>query len=173
MLDFWLVQTPADKRFAVDPALDAEIARRFGALHTELAAGVPTAWTTTPRRLLAAVIVLDQFSRNLHRGSGAAFAQDAAARALVRKALARGDDAAFDTVQRQFLYLPLMHSEAVADQTQSVALYAASGDADTLRFAEMHRDVVVRFGRFPGRNAALGRENSDEERAWLAGPQHF
>ena len=168
VLGFWFDETPAKARFAIDPALDAAIARRFGALHAALAAGVADAWRALPRRLLAAVVVLDQFSRNLHRGAAAAFAQDGAALALSRFAVARHDDAGMTVAERQFLYMPLMHSEDAVDQAQSVALYAGLGDADAHAFAEMHRDCIAQFGRFPGRNQALGRVSTAAERAWLA-----
>lgn len=168
VLNYWLVETPPQKRFARDAALDAVIAARFGDLHARLAAGVPDAWAATPHGLLAAVIVLDQFSRNLFRDDPRAFAHDGAALALTRRALARGDEAALDSIERQFLYLPLMHSEDPADQARSVALFDALGDPQPADFARRHQAVIARFGRFPGRNAALGRATTAAERTWLA-----
>lgn len=165
--DFWFAETRPEQRFASDPAFDARIAARFGTLYEVLAAGVPEAWQATPTGVLAAVIVFDQFPRNLFRGQAKAFATDAAARALTVTALARGDDAGLSEVERQFLYMPLMHSEDAADQQRSVALFEALSDTDAADFARRHRDVVARFGRFPARNAALSRETTAEEAAFL------
>lgn len=171
VLRFWFEETPPAKHFARDAALDAEIAARFGALNADLARRVPPDWRATPQTRLAAVIVLDQFSRNLHRGAAAAFAQDATARELADIAIARGDEAALTAKQRQFLYLPFMHGESAADQARSVALCATLDDADVLDFAQRHRDVIARFKRFPSRNAALGRTTTPAEAAWLASPE--
>lgn len=168
VLRFWLVETPPGKRFARDAALDAEIERRFGALHRSLSGEGAADWESDPRTLLAAVIVLDQFSRNLYRGSAAAFAQDDAARALTELALAKDWAVGLDATERQFLYLPLMHSERLADQERAVALFEANGDDFVADFARRHRDQIARFGRFPGRNAALGRTSTPVEAALLA-----
>ncbi len=170
VLAFWLGEIGPDKRFARDEALDAAIRERFGDLHASLAADVPSSWRATARTLLAAVIVLDQFSRNLSRGSGAAFANDAAALALTRQALARGDDAGMSPEERQFLYMPLMHSEVLADQEECIRLMEAAGLAESAEFARRHRDIIVRFGRFPHRNQALGRQSTPEELAFLKEP---
>lgn len=168
VLDFWFAETLAAQRFAADPAFDARIAARFGTLHRWLARGVPEAWRATPDGTLASVIVLDQFSRNIDRGTVAAFANDAAARALTEAALVRGDDAGVDTLHRQFLYMPLMHAEDTAVQARSVALFGAMGDPAVTDFARNHAAVIDRFGRFPARNAALGRASTAAELAFLA-----
>lgn len=170
VLDFWLVETPAGKRFARDDALDAAIAARFGVLHALLTAGVGPGWQMSVRPLLAAIIVLDQFSRNLHRGSPAAFAQDEAARDLARHAIARAWQVGLTVPERQFLFMPFMHSEAMADQRLSVALFEALGEPVALDFARRHMAQIERFGRFPQRNAALGRASSEEELAFMAQP---
>ena len=128
---------------------------------------MPSDWQATPGARRAAIVVLDQFSRNLYRDDARAFAQDGAARALVAAALAAGDDTGLDTTARQFLYMPLMHSESLADQTRSVALFATLGDADVLSFAQRHHDCIARFGRFPARNVALGRVSTADEAAFL------
>ena len=168
VLHFWLEEVPADKHFARDDALDATIAERFGALHAELAQGVPAHWTADPRSLLAAVIVLDQFSRNLFRDDGRAYAQDAAALALSCKALAAGDDAGMTALEKQFLYMPFMHSEQLADVERSIALMQSAGLDEAEEFARRHTAVIARFGRYPSRNAALGRTSTAEEEAFLA-----
>ena len=128
-------------------------------------------WAETPRGSLALVIVLDQFSRNLFRGSPEAYAADAKARAVTRAAIARGFDHAVTPTHRIFFYLPFEHSESLADQDESVRLFetlrCVRGD-DTARHAHQHRDVIRRFGRFPHRNSALGRATTPEEATYLA-----
>lgn len=173
VLRFWLEETPRDKHFARDDALDDAIRARFGLLHAQLAQAVPPGWRATPDGRLAAVIVLDQFSRNLHRDAAAAFASDAAALDLARHALACGDDREASALRLQFLYLPFMHSEDADQQARSEAMFAALATrapemADAADFARRHAAVIERFGRFPSRNAALGRESTPAERAFLA-----
>ncbi len=171
VLDFWFETLATPQRFARDAAVDAEIARRFGALHADFAKnGVPDDWRATADGRLAAVIILDQISRNLHRDSPAAFAQDAEARALADRALASGDDKMLDPDRATFLYLPFEHSEALADQDCSAALFTALGNPNYLDYAIRHRDVIARFGRFPHRNATLGRVSTADELAYLAQP---
>ena len=123
----------------------------------------------TPRGTLALIILLDQFSRNLHRGSSEAFAADAKARQIARAAVAHGLDLQFGPVERLFLYLPFEHSEDLADQDEAVRLFETL-DEEQRDWARRHRDVIVRFGRFPRRNAALGRISTQEEEAYLAEP---
>ena len=173
VLRFWLHEVPPEKRFARDGALDAECARRFKALRDELAATGAAGWWDDPRDALAAVIALDQFSRNIYRGSAEAFAADPIARSLADKAIRQGWDRDMTIPERQFLYMPFQHSEDAADQDRAVALFASTGDEQSSRFAELHRDAIRRFGRFPGRNAALGRPNTPEEKAFLAQEQAF
>ena len=174
VIDFWLRETPVEKRFARDAALDAEIARRFGALHARLAAGVSADWQTDARTMLGAIIVLDQFSRNLFRDDPRAFAQDSAALALAWQIVVKGWDMELSALERPFVYLPFEHAEDVAAADQSVALFDALGDAESLDYARRHRVVIAKFGRYPGRNKALGRESNAAERAFLAEhPQGF
>ena len=170
VIDFWLVETPAGKRFHGGAELDAAIARRFGALYARLRAAPPGPSDLGPRSALAAVIVLDQFPRNMFRGSAEAFATDAAALAIARAAVATRADTPLDIDARLFLYLPFEHSEALADQERAVELISALGDAEWTRFAIAHRDIVRRFGRFPHRNAALARTSTPDEIEFLAGP---
>ena len=122
-----------------------------------------------PRRALALIIVLDQFPRNMCRGSARTFAADPAARAVADRALARGFDQNLALNERQFFYLPFEHSEALADQERSCALCRATGDAELLKWAELHADIIRRFGRFPHRNAVLGRTTTPDEQAFLDG----
>lgn len=173
VLRFWLEEVPPEKRFARDDGLDAECERRFGALRDRVAAAGAVGWCDDPRTLLAAVILLDQFSRNIYRGSAEAFAADPIAFALAETAIARGWDRHMTVAERQFLYMPFQHAEDRADQERSVALYEALDDPLSARFAHLHRDVIARFGRFPGRNAALGRANTPEEEAFLEEEQAF
>src|SRR5690606_13001861 len=144
---------------------DAAIRTRFGALHERAAQGELWPWRATPAGRLAEILVLDQFSRNLHRGSARAFAQDGIALGLAQEAVAQGLDAPLAPVQRAFLYLPYMHSESRAVQRESVRLYTALGREDNLHFAHRHAEIVERFGRYPHRNAALSRDSTAEELA--------
>ena len=168
VLDYWFEKLGPEQRFKRDATVDAEIAARFGALHARLAQGVPEDWMADARTLLAAIIVLDQFSRNLFRDDPRAFASDDAARALTETAIERGWDAALSEDERQFLYMPYMHSEALADVERCEALMRAAGIEDGADFAARHVASIRRFRRYPARNAALGRENTAEETALLA-----
>jgi uncharacterized protein (DUF924 family) len=165
VLRFWREAGP-DKWFNKDEAFDREIERRF--LPTYLAAAEGRlAWEATPDEALALVIVLDQFGRNMFRDDARAYAADALAREVARRALARGFDDQVPAEERAFFYMPLMHSEDLADQERCVALCRALGDAETARYAEIHADIIRRFGRFPHRNKVLGRATTPEEQAFL------
>jgi uncharacterized protein (DUF924 family) len=187
VLSFWFGADPAQplansaRWFERSDAFDAEVRARFGVLAEAAARGALDGWAATPRGALALAIVLDQFPRNLHRDSAAAFAQDAHARRITEDALARGLDAALTPVQRWFLVMPLMHAEDAAAQARCVALFDAllaatqapedravhEALAYARAFAVRHREVVARFGRFPHRNPVLGRETTPAEAAWL------
>lgn len=174
VIRFWLDETPAEKRFAVDPQLDAEIGRRFHDLMENVANTHAAGWRNDPRILLAAIILADQFPRNLYRGTAKAFATDSLARELTNLALDKGWDAGLSPDECQFLYMPLMHSERISDQHRCVTLYERLGIAESADFAMRHRDQIARFGRFPGRNAALGRLDTPEETEFLKEPgSHF
>ncbi len=166
ILDFWFGLTKA-QHFAKDAAVDAAIAARFGALRDRVKASQAAGWRDAPDTMLAAIILLDQFSRNLFRGKAEAFAADPLAAALTQDAIARGYDMQLPPERRVFLYMPLMHAEDGALQDRSVAMFEALGIEENAAFARDHRDVYRRFGRFPGRNAALGRTTTPEEQAWL------
>jgi len=163
---FWLDAGPK-RWFEKEEAFDAEIRGRFLATHEAAAAGKLSAWADTPDGALALLILLDQFPRNMFRGSARSFATDPAALGVAKAAIARGFDQAMPMPQRQFFYLPLMHSEDLDDQERCVALYRALGDADLSKWADLHADIIRRFGRFPHRNAVLGRTTTPEEQAFL------
>jgi uncharacterized protein (DUF924 family) len=167
VLAFWRAAGP-DKWFTKDAAFDDAIRTRFLAT-CEAAAARALAWDDTAERALALLIVLDQFPRNMFRGSARAFAADSLAREVATGAIARGFDLEVAVAERGFFYLPFEHSEALADQERGVALNRASGDADALKWAELHADIIRRFGRFPHRNAVLGRATTPEEQAFLDG----
>jgi uncharacterized protein (DUF924 family) len=166
VLSFWRAAGP-EKWFTKDDAFDAEVGARFLTTYEAAARGALSAWEATAEGALALVIVLDQFPRNLFRDDARAFASDAAACAVTDRALARGFDQQLPPSDRPFLYLPFEHSETVADQERSLALFRALGDAELLRWAELHADIIRRFGRFPHPNAVLGRTTTPAEQAYL------
>jgi len=167
VLSFWRAAGP-DKWFKKDDAFDAAIRARFLPTYEAAAAG-RLAWDATPDGALALVIVLDQFPRNIFRSDARTYAADPLARATASRAIARGFDAQVPPAERSFFYLPFEHSENLADQERCVALNRASGDADALKWAEQHADIIRRFGRFPHRNKVLGRATTPEEQAFLDG----
>ncbi|MPZ38909.1 MAG: DUF924 family protein [Rhizobiales bacterium] len=166
VLTFWRA-AGEQKWFAKDDAFDAEIRRRFLQTYEAAAGGTLSDWEATPEGALALAIVLDQFPRNMFRGDARAFAADMMARAVADRALARGFDQQIPTNERLFFYLPFEHSETMADQDRCRALFRALGNADQLHWAELHADIIRRFGRFPHRNAVLGRVTTAEEKAYL------
>ncbi len=164
---FWRDAGPK-KWFEKDAGFDAEIRRRFLGTHEAAAAGKFAAWEQSAEGALALLILLDQFPRNMFRGEARAFAADRQARAIAAGALLNGFDSVMPDL-RNFFYLPFEHSEDLADQERCVALFKAAGDTDGLKWAELHADIIRRFGRFPHRNAALGRITTPEEQAFLDG----
>lgn len=169
VLDFWFALTP-EQHFAKSDSLDATIAGRFGPLLDAILATEAAGWRDTPRTLLAAVIVLDQFARNMRRGTAGAFAGDALAQSLTLHAIEQHWDETMPQEQKHFLYMPLMHAEDRALQSLSIAKFATLGDETLNNFARDHAVVVERFGRYPTRNAALGRTSSPEEEEYLRQP---
>jgi uncharacterized protein (DUF924 family) len=176
VLEFWFGHPPYAPRkvwFERDAEFDRACAD-FAADHARAAAGAYDDWASMPEGALALVLLLDQFPRNLFRGTAAAYASDAKARAVAQGAVAAGHDGALSPVQRVFLYLPFEHSENLADQDRSCRLFAALGEhpahAELVRYAERHREIIARFGRFPHRNAILGRATTAEEAAFLEEP---
>jgi uncharacterized protein (DUF924 family) len=168
VLDFWREAGP-ERWFKADPVFDAEIRQHFFATHEAAAAGQLASWEESAAGAFALVLALDQFPRNLFRGMMRAFATDARARQVARRAIERGFDREFQPPLRNFFYLPHMHSEELADQERSVAYMRSIGEGNGIKYAEIHRDVIRRFGRFPHRNEALGRASTPEEIAFLEG----
>lgn len=188
VLDFWFgplsesgtADAVHTKRwFTKDPAFDAEIVDRFGKLHEEVANRRRDDWLESRRGRLAFVIVLDQFSRNMYRGDARSFATDHRALEVALRAIDLGDDKKLARDERTFLYMPLMHCEDRATQNRCIELFASFRDevppeqqgplSNNLRYAEMHRNIVERFGRFPHRNVILGRTSTPEEVEFLKG----
>jgi len=167
VLDFWFRELAPEDWYSGKAEVDEKIRARFGDLPAKLAANVPAEVETDPRAALAAVIVFDQFPRNIHRRKPEAFATDDLAAAITRNALDRELDAGMSPQERQFLYMPLMHSEVLADQERCVDLFKALGSEEGLKYAVEHRDIIARFGRFPHRNRVLERETTEEEAAFL------
>jgi uncharacterized protein (DUF924 family) len=169
VLHFWFEELTQNDWFAKSTDIDQRIRDRFASLHEHLAAheGVNV---TVPRPVLAAVIVLDQFSRNLYRNDLRAFSADAAARRLSKSAIAQGFDMAVKTEERYFLYLPFEHSEDRADQVLAVDLIERLGNDEWTGYAVAHKIIIDRFGRFPHRNAALNRRSTADEIAFLKEP---
>ena len=171
VLRFWFEEIDRACWFTADPAFDERLRVRFAALHASAARCELFGWRATPEGRLAEVIVLDQFSRNLYRGSPQAFACDPLALALAQEAVLRGDDQRLPTAaHKAFLYMPYMHSESARVHQEALRLFAQPGLEDNLRYEEMHWRIIERFGRYPHRNAVLGRPSTDEELAFLKEP---
>lgn len=166
VIAFWR-DAGTDKWFGGSEAFDIECRAQFGDTHLAAARHEYEDWMAAPDGALALVLLLDQIPRNIYRNSAHAFATDPLARHYATRALDSGFDASIGTDLRFFLFMPFEHSEAVADQDRSLALFRALGNDDLLGYATAHRDVIARFGRFPHRNRALGRTNTPEEQAWL------
>ena len=163
VLAFWFSSAQSSRWYAKDHNLDAGIRRRFLTTHEAACSGKLDEWRSAPESLLALVVLLDQFPRNMFRGSARAFASDAQAVSLTREGIEKGFDRCLSGAQLQFFYMPLMHSESLSDQD----LLIERGHGDD-RYARQHHEIIARFGRFPHRNEALGRESTAEEAAYLA-----
>ncbi len=174
VLDFWFLQRVESRWYDPDPELDREIAETFGDLYGYACQGGLAGWTRTAESALALVILLDQFPRNMFRGSPRAFATDKQAREGSRIALENSFDQQRSPKERAFFYLPLMHSEDLLDQTECVQLYRTlKVDEEGLESAIQHRDIIARFGRFPHRNKVLGRDCTGEELEFLKNHKGF
>jgi len=170
ILRFWFDEIDSARWWRADPAFDAQVRERFGAVLQAATAGELHTWRATPEGRLAEVIVLDQFSRNVHRGTPGAFAADPMALALAQEAVAGGHDQALPVARRAFLYMPYMHSESRAIHAVSEVLFATPGLEGNLASGRRHRAIIERFGRYPHRNAILGRRSTAEELAFLQQP---
>jgi uncharacterized protein (DUF924 family) len=166
ILTYWR-QVGPERWYVRDDALDADVRSRFLELWRKAAAGQLSSWEATDDGALALTIVLDQFPRNMFRDDIRTYSSDALAREVAGRAIARGADFRVDPALQEFLYMPLMHSEHLADQLRCVELFR--GNADQLKYAKGHADIIRRFGRFPHRNRILGRTTTAEEQAFLDG----
>lgn len=167
VLEFWFSELTPKQHFVKDAALDATIADRFGAALEAASRCELFAWRNAPEGRLAEIIVLDQFSRNVFRDSPRAFAQDALALALAQELVADGSDMTLPVEQRKFAYMPYMHSESLIVHQEALRLFAQPGLESNLDFERRHLAIIERFGRYPHRNAILGRESTAEEQAFL------
>jgi len=170
ILHFWFTELTPKQHFAKDAAVDEAIRTRFGATLEAATRCELFGWRATPEGRLAEVVVLDQFSRNVYRDTPRAFAQDALALALAQELVACRGDRSLPEAQRVFAYMPYMHSESALVHTQAVALFTQLGIQDNLNFELRHKAIIDRFGRFPHRNAILGRASTAEELAFLQEP---
>ena len=161
VLDYWFGLEP--EQWFFDKNLDDEIRERFADLWEEQRQFPADAFMTSPRDALAAVILFDQFPRNMFRDHADQFSTDSLGLQVAKKSIERGYDDALDKAERSFLYMPFQHSENLEDQKRSLGLYTALGDPQSLRFAKLHHEMIERFGRFPHRNAILGREPRPDE----------
>jgi uncharacterized protein (DUF924 family) len=170
VLQFWFEEAGAERWFNKDSAFDETVRSRFLALHTMLAACDEGPLVADARTALAAILVFDQMPRNMFRGTPRAFATDARALSIAREAIDRGFEATLNKDERLFLYLPFEHAEDPAEQARCVTLMATLGDPELTKWAEEHRRIIDRFGRFPHRNNVLGRPSTPEETEFLAQP---
>ncbi|MFA5592455.1 MAG: DUF924 family protein [Micavibrio sp.] len=170
VLDFWFREASPAQWFQGGPVFDALITDRFKDAHARALSGEFDDWAETPRGALALCILLDQFPRNMFRGTKDAFASDEKALAIAKNALEAGFDSALDVSERRFLYLPYEHSEELEDQKRAVSLFAAIKDEDPqgYDYALRHLEVIEKYGRFPHRNKILGRVNTPAEEEYLA-----
>jgi len=168
VVTFWLGQNEK-VWFSADPAFDAEVLSRFAELVERAKSGALDHWADTAEGALALVILLDQMTRNIYRDSPEMFAADGKALSVAERAIERGFDQELPKAERRWLYMPFMHSEDLADQERSVELFTRSEISESVPFAVDHADIIRRFGRFPHRNAILGRQTTPEEADFLAG----
>jgi uncharacterized protein (DUF924 family) len=170
VLSFWFDELQPQDWFKPHPDLDSQCEQRFRLTHLEMARALPPEWFATPIHRLATIVLFDQMPRNMYRGTPLAFATDGLALREATRALEAGADSDLSVDQRVFIYLPFEHSENLVDQTRSVALFTDLGDANYLDYAIRHREVIRKFGRFPHRNAILGRVSTPAEVEFLSQP---
>ncbi|MGI9508355.1 MAG: DUF924 family protein [Geminicoccaceae bacterium] len=169
ILDFWFAEETKPRWYQSSDGFDELCQQRFGDLTAKAASGELAAWEQTADGALALCLLLDQMPRNLFRGTAKAFATDPKAVDVAMRAIERGFDQTLDLEKRKFLYMPFMHSERLLDQERSVAIAKALDDENMLHYANDHADIIKRFGRFPHRNAILGRDCTPDESAFLEG----
>lgn len=167
VIRFWFVDHGREQWFGGGPEFDAKLTSLFKDTHTAVAAGEAWGWRATTEGRLAEILVLDQFSRQIYRGEGRAFASDTMALALAQEAVAAGHDQRVDQGWRMFFYLPYMHSESLVIHAESLRLHEALGIPEGVEYERAHADVIRRFGRYPRRNEALGRVSTPEEIAYI------
>ncbi len=176
VLAFWFEEAGPEKWFNKDEGFDEEIRERFSELSHKARDGKLESWVETPRGCLALIVLIDQFSRNIHRNSPLAWSADSHALALTKLAIDKGYDRALGLNERKFVYMPLMHSEVMADQDRCMEVFGKLADEGmenserTMEAAARHREIIERFGRFPHRNDILGRESTPEEIEFLKEP---
>ena len=168
VLTFWFVNHGETDWFGAKPEFDTLLANEFVETHAAVARGEAWSWRQTPSGRLAEIIVLDQFSRQLHRRQAAAFAADAMALVLAQEAVAGGHDKALEPRRRTFLYMPYMHSESLSVHEEAMRLFNAFGNEEVLKYEIAHRDCLLRFGRYPRRNEALARASTASEVEYMA-----
>lgn len=175
VFDFWFVESSREDWFGAKPEFDQKLNDRFFDLHGKVAAGETSWWRTSAHGRLAEILVLDQFSRQFYRGKSKAFASDPMALTLAQELVAQGLDVGFSGDEKMFAYLPFMHSESLVIHEEAVRLYTAMDNENALKFELMHKDLLERFGRYPKRNAALGRKSTAAELDYIAGREgdHF
>lgn len=167
VLRFWFEELNHEQRFSGDAEIDAMIIDRFTDIHSQVAAGEFWQYRTEVYAYLAEIIVLDQFSRQLFRGSGQAFAYDGMALTLAQQAIAANLDQQLDQTERMYLYIPFMHSESRVIHEQALPLFESLGIAEALKYEHVHKGIIDEFGRYPHRNKQLGRESTAQEKAYL------
>tara|TARA_R100001509_G_C4874157_1_gene217935 strand:- start:1138 stop:1677 length:540 start_codon:yes stop_codon:yes gene_type:complete len=170
ILDFWFKELTPKQWFAKSEELDNTIAKRFSDTLKAAAKGELWHWRETPHGRLAEVIVLDQFSRNIYRGSSRAFGQDVIALVLAQEAVEKGADKSLDASEKAFLYMPYMHSESALIHDEAMRLFSQPGLENNYKFEVRHKEIIDRFGRYPHRNRVLGRESTPEEEDFLKQP---
>ncbi|BFM50449.1 DUF924 family protein [Marinomonas sp. THO17] len=170
VIDFWFSEVDPKQWFQKDHAFDLMIQQRFGKLHDQASAGELFSWRHTAVGSLAEIIILDQFSRNIYRDKPAAFASDLLALALAQFAITQGFDSELPEKQRAFLYMPFMHSESKLIHVEALSLFTSLGNENNLAFEIQHKAIIDRFGRYPHRNAILGRPSTEAEKTFLQEP---
>ena len=173
VIAFWFHEATPQQHFAKDASFDARIRERFLSTYHAAARGELSSWRDAPDGRLAEIIVLDQFSRNLFRDNPQAFACDLVALVLAQEAVRAGDDKKVEAARRSFLYMPFMHSESISVHREAYPLFHRLGDTNTLKYEDAHMAIIERFGRYPHRNAVLGRSSTDEEIAFIRDNKGF